>query len=99
MTVPSQNWEKAINDKVRLYAKVGSALVAGREQGIDAFAAIEAIVSWEVFSESVREAGQLARDENFNPLSLITEHFPQLRDTAQPFWRCPSSGLQPCLGI
>jgi TnpA family transposase len=27
----------------------------------------------------VREAGQLARDENFNPLSLITEHYPQLR--------------------
>lgn len=70
---------KAINDKIRLYAKVGSALVAAREQGIDAFAAIEAIVSWEAFSESVREAGQLARDENFNPLSLITEHYPQLR--------------------
>ncbi len=70
---------KAINDKVRLYAKVGAALVAAREQGRDAFAAIEAIVSWEAFSESVREAGQLAREESFDALSLITEHYPQLR--------------------
>jgi hypothetical protein len=41
---------KAINDKVRLYAKVGAALVAAREQGRDPFAAIEAIVPWDSFS-------------------------------------------------
>jgi hypothetical protein len=70
---------KAINDKVRLYAKVGSALVAAREQGRDPCAAIEAVISWENFSASVREAEQLARDEDFNPLSLLTEHFSQLR--------------------
>ncbi|PZS08516.1 MAG: Tn3 family transposase, partial [Chloroflexi bacterium] len=44
---------KAINDKVRLFAKVGSALVAAREQGSDAFEAIEAIVPWQTFSASV----------------------------------------------
>ena len=70
---------KAINDKVRLYAKVGGALVAVREQGGDPFAAIEAVISWENFSASVREAEQLARDEDFNPLSLLTEHYSQLR--------------------
>jgi hypothetical protein len=36
---------KAINDKVRLYAKVGAALVSAREQGRDPYLAIEAIVS------------------------------------------------------
>jgi TnpA family transposase len=70
---------KAINDKVRLYARIGSALVEAREQGRDAFQAIEKIVPWKFFSDSVREAGELARDENFNPLALITEHYPQLR--------------------
>jgi hypothetical protein len=70
---------KAINDKVRLFAKVGSALVAAREKGADASAAIEAILPWQTFSDSVREAGELARDENFNPLALIIEHYPQLR--------------------
>jgi len=44
---------KAINDKVRLYAKVGSALVSAREQGRDPYVAIEAIVSWDAFSRSV----------------------------------------------
>ena len=70
---------KAINEKVRLYAKVGAALVAAREHGRDAFAAIEAILSWETFSESVKEAEKLARDEDFDALSLLTEHYPQLR--------------------
>jgi hypothetical protein len=27
----------------------------------------------------VREAEQLARDEDFNPISLLTEHYPQFR--------------------
>lgn len=40
---------------------------------------LQTIVPWQTFSASVREAGELARDENFNPLSLITEHYPQLR--------------------
>src|SRR5271170_3850772 len=70
---------KSINEKVRLYAKVGAALVSAREQGRDPYVAIEAIVSWDAFSRSVAEAEQLARDEDFDPLSLVTEHYPQLR--------------------
>jgi hypothetical protein len=57
---------KAINDKVLLYAKVGGALVASREQGGDPFAAIEEVIPWENFSASVREAeptGLTRRDE------------------------------------
>jgi hypothetical protein len=52
---------KAINDKVRLFAKVGRALVAAREQERDPFAAIEAVVSWENFSASAREASAARR--------------------------------------
>lgn len=70
---------KAINDKVRLYARVGAALVEAREQGRDPFAAIEAVVPWASFSASVKEAAELARDEDFSALSLIDEHYPQLR--------------------
>jgi hypothetical protein len=36
---------KAVNDKVRLYAKVGAALIAAKEAGTDPFQAIEAIAS------------------------------------------------------
>ena len=70
---------KAINDKVRLYAKIGAALVDAREQGRDPFAAIEAVLPWESFSASVKEAAELARGEDFDALSLIGEHYPQLR--------------------
>lgn len=38
---------KAVNDKVRPYAKVGAALIAAKEAGDDPFRAIKAIVPWE----------------------------------------------------
>jgi TnpA family transposase len=40
---------------------------------------LEAVIPWEDFSASVREAEQLARDEDFDPLALLTEHYSQLR--------------------
>ncbi len=76
---------KAINEKVRLYAKVGKALVSAREDGRDPFSAIEAIVSWNDFSASVQEAEQLAREEDFNPIALLTEHYSQLRRYSPAF--------------
>jgi hypothetical protein len=35
-----------LNDKVRLYAKIGSALIAAKEAKIDPFAAIEGVIPW-----------------------------------------------------
>jgi TnpA family transposase len=67
------------SDKVRLYARVGAALVAARNEGRDAFKAIEEVLSWEVFSESVKEAEKLAREEEFDPLELLTDHYSMLR--------------------
>ena len=54
-------------------------MVAARDQGRDPYVAIEEIVSWDAFSRSVNEAERLARDEDFDALSLITEHYSQLR--------------------
>jgi Domain of unknown function (DUF4158) len=76
---------KAINEKLRLYAKVGSALIDAREKGCDPFSAIETVVPWDVFLTSVREAEQLARDENFDSIGLIVEHYGQLRRYAPTF--------------
>ena len=76
---------KAINEKLRLYAKVGSALIDAREKGCDPFSAIETVVPWDVFMTSVREAEQLARDENFDSIGLIVEHYGQLRRYAPTF--------------
>jgi hypothetical protein len=80
---------KVVNDKVRLYAKVGAALIAAKEAGADPFQAIEAIVPWETFMASVHEAELLARDHR----------------SEIPSWRAsqtnsmPSKNWQPVVGV
>ena len=70
---------KAINDKVRLYSRIGRALLDAKQSGRDPFAAIEAIIPWEVFSASINEAETLAQPEDFDFLSLVGDGFNQLR--------------------
>jgi TnpA family transposase len=70
---------KAINDKVRLYSRIGRALLEAKQSGGDPFAAIEAIIPWDLFSKSITDAETLAQPENFDFLSLIGDGFNQLR--------------------
>lgn len=70
---------KAINDKVRLYSRIGRALLDVRQTGGDPFAAIEAIIPWDVFNTSIAEAEKLAQPEDFDYLSLISASFNHLR--------------------
>ena len=70
---------RAINDKVRLYASVGAALITAREAAADPYRAIEAILPWAAFVNSVAEAEQLARPARFDPLTLLATAFPRLR--------------------
>ena len=70
---------KATNEKVRLYARIGQALLAAKEQRTDPFAAIERIVSWGDFARTVSEAEELAQPEAFDFLGLISNGFPQMR--------------------
>jgi TnpA family transposase len=70
---------KAINDKVRLYSRIGRALLNAKQSGADPYAAIESIMPWEVFSESVTEAEKLAQPADFDYLSLIGDGFNPLR--------------------
>jgi hypothetical protein len=70
---------RAINDKVRLFASVGAALNAARAAAADPYQAIEAILSWTAFVDSVAEAEQLARPARFDPQALLTTAFPRVR--------------------
>ncbi|KVZ49419.1 hypothetical protein WL29_28965 [Burkholderia ubonensis] len=65
---------KAINDKVRLYGKLGRALLKAKDDGGDAFKAIESVMSWDAFTRSVAEAEQLAQPEAFDFLHEIGDH-------------------------
>jgi TnpA family transposase len=76
---------KAINDKVRLYVRIGQALLEAKQSGGDPFAAIESVISWEAFAESVTEAQKLAQPEDFDFLYRIGENYSTLRRYAPEF--------------
>jgi TnpA family transposase len=70
---------KAINDKVRLFSKIGHALLEAKQSGGDPYAAIEAVIPWKDFTQSITEADQLAKPESFDHLHLVGEQFNTLR--------------------
>ena len=76
---------KAINDKVRLYGRIGHALLEAKQNGGDPFAAIESVIPWDAFAESVSEAQKLAQPEDFDFLRRIGENYATLRRYAPAF--------------
>ncbi|MBC8406371.1 MAG: Tn3 family transposase [Planctomycetes bacterium] len=76
---------KAINDKVRLYGRIGQALLEVKQSGGDPFAAIEAVISWDAFITSVTEAQKLAQPPDFDFLHRISENYTTLRRYAPEF--------------
>lgn len=76
---------KAVNEKVRLYAKVGTALIEAKEEKSDPFKAIEAVVPWNEFTASVKEAQELARDAEFDAMALLVDQYTHLRRYSQKF--------------
>jgi hypothetical protein len=76
---------RAINEKVRLYARVGGALLAAREGGRDAFEAVDAVIPWERFRATVEEAEALARSEEFDAYRMLGEHHASIRRWAPAF--------------
>jgi TnpA family transposase len=76
---------KAINEKVRLYWRIGNALLEARNTGGDPFAAIENVIPWEAFTQSVTEAASLAQSDDFDYISGVGDGYPQLRRYAPAF--------------
>jgi hypothetical protein len=77
---------RAINEKVRLYARVGAALIAAREGKQDPFEAITTVIPWDRFRASVAEAGALARSEEFDPYQKLGEHYAGVRRWTPAFF-------------
>ena len=76
---------RAINEKVRLYARVGAALIAARDGKQDAFGAIAAVIPWERFRTTVAEAEALARPEEFDAYQKLGEHYAGIRRWSPAF--------------
>ena len=69
---------KAINDKVRLFWRIGNALMEAKETGEDPFSAIESIITWDEFTQSITEAHRLSTSESFDYLYLVGNYYPQI---------------------
>jgi TnpA family transposase len=76
---------RAINEKVRLYARVGAALIAARDNKQDAFDAITTVIPWERFRTTVAEAETLARPEAFDAYQKLGEHYAGIRRWSPAF--------------
>ncbi len=76
---------RAINDKVRLYARVGAALITARNGKQDAYGAITAVMPWERFCTTVAEAEALARPEEFDAYQSLGEHYAGVRRWSPAF--------------
>jgi len=76
---------KEINEKVRLYWRIGNALMEAKQTGGNPFTAIESVLSWDAFIQSVAEAQRLAQSESFDFLHKIGESYTQVRRYAPAF--------------
>ena len=70
---------KAINEKVRLYAKIGKALIRAKESNTNWKEAIASVISWEKYRASVAEAETLIMGENFDFLDHLKSRYSYLR--------------------
>ncbi|MHB8599895.1 MAG: Tn3 family transposase [Ktedonobacteraceae bacterium] len=74
-----QKSRKAINEKVRLYARVGKALIAAKQETQDAYQAIESVLTWERFIGTVEEAEQLSTTTETDTAELLISRYGQFR--------------------
>jgi TnpA family transposase len=69
---------RAVNDKVRLLAKLGTALIKAKAGGADLDGAVAVAVGWEKLAASVAEAERLARPDKADLPALAARAWPVL---------------------
>lgn len=70
---------KAINEKVRLYARIGLALIRAKERNTSWEEAITSVIPWEKYQASVAEAETLIMGDNFDFLDRLRSRYSYLR--------------------
>ncbi len=78
---------RAINAKVREYISIGRAIIAAQASGGDVYQAIESVIPWAQFVESISEAESLVRPENFDAMDLLVSRYPWMRQYYPQLWQ------------
>lgn len=76
---------RAVNDKVRLLAKLGAALIEARDNKGDLDAAVADTVGWDRLARSVAEAKRLARSDRADLPALAARAWPVLHRLGPTF--------------
>jgi TnpA family transposase len=69
---------RAVNDKVRLLAKLGAALIAAKQDDADLDGAVASSVGWDKLAASVADAERLARPDKVDLPALAVRAWPVL---------------------
>jgi TnpA family transposase len=80
-----QSSEKSINEQLKLYFAIGNVLLEARETGLDVYQAIESVISWEEFSQSIIETGKLTRKKQFDYMPFIAEKYTLVKRYVETF--------------
>src|SRR5271154_1458109 len=67
------------NEKIRLFPRIGDALLGAKETGEDALEAVAKVISWDKFAETIKEAKGLVRTDGPDYLALAERNHAVLR--------------------
>ncbi len=83
-----QKQGKAINDKVRLYSRIGQALLEAKESGSDPYAAIEAVIPWTSSPRASARPSCWPGRKASTTCTWSARTSPPCAVTRRPCWRC-----------
>jgi len=70
---------KSLNEIIIRHVDMGTALIKSRNEGLNPFDTIEAVMSWSKVVESVEDAKKLTRPQNYDYLDLLSSKYYHLR--------------------
>jgi TnpA family transposase len=70
---------KQVNRIVYLHGKIGQSIIQARTSGMDSYAAIEQVIAWSEYAQSVEDAGTLSQGENLETLDLVDKRYKGIR--------------------
>lgn len=70
---------RQINRIVYLHGAVGKAILQARADNTDPYAAIERVLPWPDYTQSVEEAGQISQHEDLDDLALVNQRYAGMR--------------------
>ncbi|MCL2312319.1 MAG: Tn3 family transposase [Firmicutes bacterium] len=74
-----KNSSNEINSQLENYLQIGKVLLNAKEQGKDPFTAIESVMPWQDFSQSIKKTEELSQQHNTDYLLNIKNSYSQLR--------------------